>query len=382
MLGWSRAARVLASRSKRTSRSGSEATSEGSVRKAGDRLRITAQLINVADDFHLWSERYDRDLEDIFAIQEEIAQKTVDALRVVLNESDKHALRYIPTVNMEAYNYYLRGRHLFYQLRRPSLETARKMFTRAIELDPSYALAYSGIADCRCWLYMDWGGSGSDLQQAEEACQKALAIAPDLAEAHASLGLAISLAGRYEEAEAEFREALLLNSRLYEAHYFNARAFVAQGKLKQAAQLFERACEVRPDDYQAHFLLTTVYQGLGRTEDSLKASRCGLVLVEKHLELDPNDARALYMGAVGLAKLGERDRALEWARRAYHPDEPIVLYNLACVHAVLGDVETAIDRLKAAVVCGFAHREWLENDSDFHSLKDHPRFQALMKRLE
>ena len=130
---------------------------EGSVRKAGNRLRVTAQLINVADGYHLWSERYDRQLEDVFEIQDEIAENIVRALRVVLGEDEKRALEKTPTENVQAYEYYLRGRQFFHQLRRTSLQYARRMFDRAIEIDPNFARAHAGIADCCSFLYMYLG---------------------------------------------------------------------------------------------------------------------------------------------------------------------------------------------------------------------------------
>src|SRR5436853_2544794 len=166
---------------------------EGSVRKAGNRLRVTAQLINVADGYHLWSERYDRELEDVFEIQDEIAENIVRALRVVLGEDEKRALEKTPTENVQAYEYYLRGRQFFHQLRRTSLQYARRMFDRAIEIDANFARAHAGIADCCSFLYMYWDGSKANLEAADASSQRALELDPASAEAHTSRGVAWSL---------------------------------------------------------------------------------------------------------------------------------------------------------------------------------------------
>src|SRR2546428_73166 len=209
---------------------------EGSVRKAGNRLRVTAQLVNVADGYHLWSERYDRQLEDVFAIQDEIAENIVRALRVVLSEEEKRAIEKAPTDNVQAYEYYLRGRQFFHQFRRTGIQYARRMFERAIESDPKYALAYAGVADCCSFLYMYWDGSKANLEMADSASRKALALDPELAEAHASRGFAISLSRQYEEARREVEAAVRLKPKLCDAHYFYARACFHEGSLEGAGR--------------------------------------------------------------------------------------------------------------------------------------------------
>src|SRR5436189_1494486 len=177
---------------------------EGSVRKAGNRLRVTAQLINVADGYHLWSERYDRQLEDVFAIQDEIAENIVRALRVVLGENEKRALEKPRAENVKAYEYYLRGRQVQYQMRRSALQYARRMFDRAIEIDPNFARAHAGVADCCSFLYMYWDGSKANLEAANTSSQRALELDPASAEAHTSRGIALTLRGDYGEARREF----------------------------------------------------------------------------------------------------------------------------------------------------------------------------------
>src|SRR5262249_45755217 len=173
---------------------------EGSVRKAGNRLRINAELVNVADGFQLWSETYNRQMEDVFAIQDEIAQSITQALRVILTEREKRVLGKAPTADVRAYDYYLRGRQFFHQLRRKGLEFALQMFERAIALDPGYARAYAGLADCCSLVYTRWDASATNRSKAEEASRKAVALDPELPEAHVARGLAVSLSKQYDEA--------------------------------------------------------------------------------------------------------------------------------------------------------------------------------------
>jgi serine/threonine protein kinase/tetratricopeptide (TPR) repeat protein len=353
---------------------------EGSVRKAGNRLRISAQLVKVADGYQLWSERYDRELEDVFAIQDEIAENIVKALRVVLSDREKRAIEKAPTANVQAYEFYLRGRQYFHQWRKKGVEYARRMFERAMDIDPDYALAHAGAADCCSALYTWWDASKPNLEGADSYSRRALALDPELAEAHEARGLALTLRKQYEEAEAEFQEAIRLNPKLFEAHYFFARACLAQGKYEQAAKLFEQASELRPEDYQSPIILAEVYKALGRSADADAANRRGVQLAEARLALNPDESRALVLGAGAHCRLGNVARALDLIHQtlALDPDDSGVLYNVACVYANVGQSEEAISCLERAIQNGFGHWEWLEHDSDLESLRGHPRFLALL----
>jgi serine/threonine protein kinase/Flp pilus assembly protein TadD len=354
----------------------------GSLRRAGNRLRITTQLVETRTRHAVWAERYDRQMEDVFAIQDEIAQSIAAALKVMLTESEKQAIAKAPTADVKAYDYYLRGRQFFYQFRRRGYDFARQLFTRAIEIDPGYARAYAGVSDCYSYLYMYWEASEANLQAADDASRKALLLDPGLAEAHVSRGLAISLSKRYEEAKVEFQTAIRLDPKLFEAYYFYARASFQQGKLEDAARLFEKASQVKPDDYQAPGLVAMVYMGLGRKADAEESYRRAWQRAEKHLELHPDDARALYMGANALCQLGERARSSDWARRALaiDPEDCGILYNVACVYALQGKTQEAIDCLEKAMAHAYWYKRWAQHDSDLDSLRSHPRFQFLMDR--
>ena len=362
---------------------GVAAVLEGSVRKAGNKLRVTAQLVNVADGYHLWSERYDRDLEDVFAIQDEIAGNIVKALRVMLTDREKRALERPATENVQAYEFYLRGRQYYHQWRKKSIEYARRMFERAIALDPQFARAYAGIADCCSFLAKYWDSSKVILEGAETYSRKALELAPDLAEAHVSRGLALSYSKRYEEAEREFEFALRLDPKLFEAHYLYGRARFEQGKNAEAAQLFEEASRLRPDDYQAPVFRWQALVALGKKADAEACHRQALQVLERHVELNPEDSRALNLGGVVLARGGRSEQAREWVKRALaiDPEDSWMLYNTACFYAVQGERDEAIKCLEHALELGFGHREWIEHDSDLDSLRDHPRFQALLGQL-
>jgi TolB-like protein/Flp pilus assembly protein TadD len=356
---------------------------EGSLRRAGNRLRITAQLVETRSGRSAWAKRYDRQMEDVFAIQDEIAQSIAGALQVMLSEKEKRAIGKPQTADVQAYDYYLRGRQFFHQFRKKGFDLARQMFARAIVLDSGYARAYAGVADCCSFLYMYYESSEENLKEADTASRKALELDPELAEAHASRGLAVSLNQRFDEAQREFEAAISLNPNLFEAYYFYARALFSQGKMAEAAKLFEQASRVNPNDFQCPALLSPVYMSLGRRAEARAAYQRALQIIEKHLDMNPDDARALYLGAGALCQLGDRARGVEWADRALtmDPDDASVLYNVACVYSLLGENDKAIDCLEKSITSGMGQKEWIENDSDLDPLRSHPRFQALLKRL-
>ena len=356
---------------------------DGSVRKAGDRLRVTVQLIDVADGFCLWSERYDRDMRDVFAVQDEIAQNVVAGLQVTLSSSEKEALQKLATSDLDAYDCYLRGRKFFYRYDKRGVAFARELFERAIDIDPAYARAYAGVADCWAYLYMYVGRNPADLERATVAARRALEIDPELAEAHASLGTALSFSGHHAEAEAEFQTAIRLHPDLFEAHYFYARDAFVQGKLEQAREQYEAASRARPEDYQSPLLIAQIYADLGQRNAAEASRRLGVAIAEEHLKLNPDDARALYMGANGLVAVGENERGLEWARRAVAmaPEDPMLLYNVACIYSLARSAGEALDCVERAVDAGFAQREYLEHDSNLDLIRSDPRFQSLLARL-
>lgn len=357
---------------------------EGSVQKSGNRLRISAKLIDVSQGVLLWSERYDRQLEDVFAIQEEIAQNIMRALRVILTEDEQKAIEKIPTEHIEAYDYYLRGRQFFHERLKKSLFYARQMFARAIEIDPEYALAYTGIADT-CSFLIHWYGDSAEatVEQSDEASRKALELDPELPEAYASRGLSLWLMGRNDEADKFFSRAIELDSHQFDARYFYGRACFQQGRLAEAVQWFEDACHVR-EDHEARYFVGQSYTALNRPDLADKAYRQALQALQTHLELNPNDARALTIGSVCFLKTGDRKRGLEFADRAVIVDteDAGVRYNVACLYALEGLSDRAIASLEEAFKAGFANLEWIENDPDLDPIRNDPRFQELLKKYK
>jgi adenylate cyclase len=213
---------------------------------------------------------------------------------------------------------------------------------------------------------------------------KALALDPELAEAHASHGVALQFSGRYAEATAEFDRALVLDPNLYEANYFYARFFFAHGDFDRAAQLLERAVQIRSDDYRSPVHLAAVYRSLGREADRVKSARLGLERAERELNLHPENSGPAQVGAIALAQLGERDRALDWAAHALaiDPDDLLALYNVACVYSQLGELNLAIDLMeKVLPICSPELKLWIDQDSDLHPIRSHPRYQKLLKTI-
>ncbi|MGD8413683.1 MAG: protein kinase [Candidatus Latescibacterota bacterium] len=365
-------------------RIGVDAVMEGSVRKANDRLRINAQIVSVADGYHIWSGQFDREIEDVFSIQEEIAQNIVAAMEVELNENEKRALETSPTSDIDAYDFYLRGRSFFYQSKRISIYYAIEMFTKATDRDPGYALAYAGLADCYSYFYMYFDRTEENLRKAVDSASRALELDGELAEAHAAYGFAVSLSKRYDEAEEHFEKAIDLNPQLFEAYYYYARTCFARGDKERATQYYERACLVDPDNHQAPNLLAFTYRGIGRRDKAEMWYRVAIKNINKRLELHPDDSRAVYLKSATLIELGQFDEGIKWADKAFETDprDPYIVYGVACSYSRVGRVEEAIDYFEKSVQCGFAHKDWIEHDDDLDPLRSHARFRAIVDGME
>ena len=356
---------------------------DGSLRRAGNRLRVNAQLADTRSGHSIWAERYDRQIEDVFAIQDEIAQSIAQALRVMLTEKERRAIAKVPTTSVQAYDYYLRGRRVFADLRRTSVENARQLFARAAVIDPNYAAAFAGVADASSTLYTWYEATEDNLREAKNASRRAVELDAESAEAHASRGQAESLGRNYAEAEREFETAMRLNPRLWETAFFYARCKFAQGDMEGAAALFRKAAELDPGDYSSVILLSTCLRGLGRWDEELEACRRGLERIEQSLKVKPNDARALYLGAGAQLKLNNRELSAAWAQRALDvdPEESTTLYNIACVYSLMGERDRALEVLEKVVKKGFGSKDWFENDPDFASLREEPRFRQILAEL-
>ncbi len=354
---------------------------EGSVRKAGQRVRITGQLIDGKDGGHIWADRFDRDLTDIFAIQDEITHTIVEQLKVKLLPAEKKAIAQTPTENVEAYTFYLRGRQFLHRHSRSYYILAKRMFSKAVELDPLYARAYSGIADCDSFLSLHYYEK-IPVESILATSAKAIDLESGLAEAHASRALALWLSERTTEAEAEYERAIALDPNSFEAHYFYGRSSFAQGKLDHATLLFERALAIKPDDYQVQLLLPSMYRSLGRAADAKAAAARGIDLAQRELVANPENPRPACLGAIALADLGENTRAKEWASRALaiDPDDILTQYNVACMYSVLGESEAAFDLLERLLPhANHEAKAWARHDSDLVPLHGDPRWQRVLE---
>ncbi|MGH8095279.1 MAG: TPR end-of-group domain-containing protein [Chthoniobacterales bacterium] len=356
---------------------------EGSVRKAGARVRVTGQLISSADGTHIWAERFDRDLTDIFAIQDEITHSIVEQLKVRLLPQEKKSIAQAPTDNVEAYNYYLRGRDFLYRHSKRYYDLARRMFTEALELDPNYGRAYAGIAVCDGLLFLYYQADFS-AEKILEMADKAVALESNLAIAHTARGVALTVARRFEEANLEFERGIMLEPDSFECHFLYARPAFAQGKIARAVEALERAAKINPADYKPPALAIHMYRSLGRESDCKAAAHKTVELAEPELVSNPEDPRPAVAGALAWLELGETEKALDWTRRAQAIESEDVgaLYNIACVYSHLGETERAFDLLEKVVSNGRPiWRDWIMNDSDLDGMRNHPRFQNLLARI-
>ena len=357
---------------------------EGSVRKAGNRLRITVQLIDTATAFHKWSERFDRNLDDVFAVQEEIADKVASMLRGGdLSGREKRALRR-PQTATDTYEYFLRGRQSLHRMTKQALEHSREMFHSAIELDPGYAPAWAGLAMVHAQRYEWWGAGDGELDEAERASRIAMELDPELADAHVARGLTLSLRRAFDEAEANFESAIRINPQLFEAFYLYGRSCFARGQIARSAELFGSAAAVRPDDFQSAFLHGQSLRMIGREAEGRAANLESVRRAERILALNPREIRTLSLGSGALQEAGDLDRAQAWLARALEidPEDLGALFNGACFHTRIGRNDRAMDLLERAFNLGGGKRAWFENDPDYDPLRGHPRFEAMIARLK
>jgi adenylate cyclase len=355
---------------------------EGSVRKAGNRVRITAQLIEGAGDSHVWAERYDRDLTDIFAVQDEISQAIVAALKLKLLPQEKTAITRRGTANADAYDLYLMARQIWINgggdLR--GHETIVRLCERAVELDPAYAQAWALMAMGHTTLHHRYGRPETGLAAAE----RALALDPDLAEPHAVMARHLAEVGREDEANAALEIALRLGPDSYEVHSAAGYMRFRQRRLRDAAAHYEKACALIQASFGPAAMLITCYGALGDTAARRRAATMALERTEAALAQDPRQGFALGYGAIALAALGERERAHEWVSRALllDPDNHAMRYNLACSMSTdLRDITAAIDLLTPYFeTASFAELAHAEVDPDLDPLRGDARYQAVIAK--
>lgn len=361
---------------------------EGSVRKAAGRVRITAQLIDAANDSHLWAERYDRDLNDIFAIQDEISHAIVDALKVKLLPEEKKAIEQHGTENVDAYNLFLMARQTYaagYEADARRLDAINRICRRAVDIDANYADAWALIALAEMLLRSNVGRQGGDGGLA--AAERALALNPDLAEAHAVKARILSEENRIDEARREIDSALRLNPESYQVNRNAGLLSFRQKQIEEAAAYWEKAMTVEETDFGSGGMLVTVYNALGKPEAVQRAAKMTLERCEKVLARDSNNGAALGHSAVALAALGQRERAKESMERALlvDPDNLTMRYNFVCGLAnYLGDKDAALEMLRPVFeeLGGPGLINHAKVDPDFNSIRDDPRFKEMLAAAE
>jgi adenylate cyclase len=360
---------------------------EGSVRKAAGRVRITAQLIDGSNDSHVWAERYDRDLNDIFAIQDEISHAIVDALKVKLLPEEKKAIEQHGTENVDAYNLFLMARQTYTtgsegDPRR--LDAIIRMCRRAVEIDPNYADAWALIALAEVNLRWRVGRQGGDGGLA--AAERALELNPNLADAHAIKARILSEENRNDEASREIEIALRLDPESYQANRCAALLRFRQKRIKEATTYWEKALTLDEGDFGSAGMLVSTYTALGDQEGAQRAAKITLERCEKNLTRDANNGAAMGHGANALAELGQRERAKEWMERALlvDPDNVTMRYNFGCALANhLSDKDAALEMLGPAfekMGAGFINHAKV--DPDFDCIRDDPRFKAMVATAE
>jgi len=355
---------------------------EGSVRKAGDRVRITAQLIDASSGGHVWADRYDRDLTDIFAIQDEISKAIVAALRVKLLPDEKKAIETRGTTSVEAYNLYLMARQQWVSgsygdIRRD--ESIVRICAQALTFDDKYADAWALMALAQSQLRL-WHGRDVD---ALPAAERALAINPNLAEVHCVKAHLFEEQGKNAEATSEIEIALRLNPESWEVNREAARLTFRQGRLRDAIPFFDKAAGLMPTDWHNPSMLLCCYQATSNAEGTRKAAKTTVERVEKAIAKDPTNASALASGSAALAVLGEDQRARDWISRALllEPDNLSMRYNLSCsMAAALGDKEGALKLLGPFLerVNSPTQIRHLEADPDFETVRDDARFHDML----
>jgi TolB-like protein/Tfp pilus assembly protein PilF len=351
---------------------------EGSVRKAGNRVRISAQLIEAGSDSHIWAERYDRDLTDIFAVQDEISRAIVDALKIRLAPEEKKAIAHRSTTNPEAYQLYLMARKYWlggWQRRR---ELILRLCRRALDLDPAYARAWALTSICQADLR--FGAHDTD-DQGWAAAERALSLDPDLAEAHGAKGRILEARGQHEAAQAEHEIALRLDPESYEVNAGAARWAIATRQFELAIRFLEAASAINDDDYWAPGMLIQCYEAKGDTVRAREVAAVSMERIEKLLVIEPDNGGALGFAVNALICLGKAERAKARAEDALllDPDNSQLTYNLACAMSKAGETDFALELLGRAIErVGEEGYLWAKVDTDLDPVREEPRFKAIM----
>jgi non-specific serine/threonine protein kinase len=350
---------------------------EGTIRRSGERLRITAQLVESATRHSVWAERYDRQLQDVFAIQDEIAISIAQALRITLSPQEEKTIGQKPTENPQAYDFYLRGRNY---MRRENLDYGLQMFEQAIRLDPHFALAHAGIASLCGVIYEIREQNENWITRGLAACDRGMALAPDLPEIMVARSLLFYAQRKYEESELMARRAIERKRDCDGSWTILGRALMSSGKYEEAARLVEQALEANGDDYNIYIPFIICVENLGRTKDVERLRQRMTGVLRQQLEIVPEDVRARILLSANLAAFGDAEESVRHLETAValRPNDGNTLYNAACTYGILKNKAKALEMVKKALAAGWDNLNWAARDSDLECLHDDPEFQKLV----
>ena len=351
----------------------------GTLRRSGARLRINVQLVDTHTDFPLWSERFDREMKDVFEVQDEMARKIAEALRITLSPQELEALAVKPTENLQAYDLYLRGKRYARRQTRQDLEFALQMFENAVALDASFALAYAACANACAMFYCNYSREQVWVERAREASGRAVALRWDLAEVQVSQAWVLYAAELHDEAIRMVKKAIERKRDCEGAYYLLCRSLFAAGRYQEVGDVAETAIEASGEDYNAYVPIINSLGAMGKEEAKRNMAHRRMAALENHLKQVPEDARARVLVAGDYADLGRTEDALQQLNMALtlRANEPSILYNAACTYCGLNRRAEALDALRKAWETGFRDAVWARRDPDLAVLHGDPEFDRL-----
>jgi len=352
---------------------------EGSLRRAGERLRITTQLVDTGTGYPIWSERYDREMKDVFEVQDEIARKIAEALRIKLSPQEQEAIAAKPTDNLQAYDLYLRGRSYARRLTRQDLEFALTMYENAVTQDPSFALAYAAIANVCAYYHAHYAREDVWIHRARAAAERAMALQPDVPEVMVGQAWILYAKGQYDEMTVIVRNVVARKRDCEGAYYLLLRGLYASGKYQEVADVADEALESSGTDYNVYVPIMNSLGALGKVETLRNIRQRAIQAFETHLRQVPEDARARILIAAYYAVEGRHDDAVREANLAMllRPNEAMVHYNAACTFCSMSRKSEALDALNKAWRNGFKDANWARRDPDLAMLHGDAEFERL-----
>jgi len=352
---------------------------EGSLRRAGDRLRITAKLVETATGYAVWSERYDREMKDVFEVQDEIARKIAEALRIKLSRQEQDAIASKPTDNLQAYDLYLRGRSYARRLTRQDLEFALQMLENAVSQDPNFALAYAAIANVCAYYHAHYAREDAWMQRARAAAERAMTLHPGLPEVMVAQAWILYAKGQYDEMTVILRNVIARKPDCEGAYYLLLRGLYASGKYQDVANIAEQAIEASGSDYNVYVPIANSLTALGKAETEKNMRQRVIQALEAQLREIPEDARARILLGAYYAEDGRVDDAMRESNLAMtlRPNEAMVLYNAACTFCTINKKPEALDAIAKAWRAGFRDSDWARRDPTLALIRDEPEFQKL-----